>query len=363
MQLTRYTGKRMIVYSGVTKRFGDLTAIDNVDLAVDPGELVMITGHSGSGKTTLMKLLTREYQPSEGEIVFDSKPLQAISPSQLYRHRRRIGVVFQDYKLLPEYTVWENIALPLYISGKPQAEIEERVTDLLKLISLADKAFFFPNQLSGGEAQRVSIARALATAPSVIFADEPTGNLDPETTLMIAQLLGTINSLGTTLLIATHDLSVIEALKHARRITLDQGRVINDTKAHKTTGPKAKSKTSAPAAPEEKPAPSKSSEKEEKNDKSAKEKDKEPEKKTAKTTMSEEDEQSVGESAEAKKTRFSLKMPRLPFFKKKNKSAEPEMKEVESTPPPESEPKAEEQEEKEKSKEEAKTAGDHHESS
>lgn len=232
----------MITFAAVTKQFADGSyALKDLSFAVDPGELVVITGPSGSGKTSLMKLLTMEYEPTAGEITFFDTPLAQIPRNKVYRHRRQIGVVFQDYKLLPEYNVWENIALPLFISGKPLPEIESRVTDLLKLVNITDKAYLFPNQLSGGEAQRVSIARALATGPNVIFADEPTGNLDPETSLGIARLLKTINDLGTTVLFATHDLGVLGALEGERHIELTKGVLTKDNKptAHKSKSRKA----------------------------------------------------------------------------------------------------------------------------
>lgn len=219
----------MITFRSVTKKFGETTALSEVSFRIDKGEMVLITGPSGSGKTSLMRLLIKEYEPTAGEIVFDDEPLAKIGGRALPYHRRRIGVVFQDYKLLPELNIWENIALPLSIIGKSQAETESRVTDLLKLIGLTSKAALFPSQLSGGEAQRVSIARALATGPSVIFADEPTGNLDPETSLSIARLLRQINRLGTTLLLATHDGAVLSLLAEERRIALHKGTVADDT--------------------------------------------------------------------------------------------------------------------------------------
>jgi cell division transport system ATP-binding protein len=219
----------MITFRSVTKKFGETTALSEVSFRVDKGEMVLITGPSGSGKTSLMRLLIKEYEPTTGEIMFDDEPLAKIGGRALPYHRRRIGVVFQDYKLLPELNIWENIALPLSIIGKSQAETESRVTDLLKLIGLTSKAALFPSQLSGGEAQRVSIARALATGPSVIFADEPTGNLDPETSLSIARLLRQINRLGTTLLLATHDGAVLSLLADERRIALHKGTLADDT--------------------------------------------------------------------------------------------------------------------------------------
>jgi len=250
----------MITFSGVSKQFGeDSFALKDISFDIQPGEFVIITGHSGSGKTTLMRLLTREYTPSEGEITFDGEPLSEIRNNQVHHHRRKIGVVFQDYKLLPELNVWENIALALNIIGKPQAEIEMRVSDLLRLVGIVEKAFLFPSQLSGGEAQRVSIARALATGPSVIFADEPTGNLDPETSGSIARLFKKINSLGTIVMIATHDTGVLETLKAERRLHLDQGLLVKDSGGLKpskvTTTQPIKPPTSAtsPTAPAAEP--------------------------------------------------------------------------------------------------------------
>lgn len=207
--------------------------LKDVSFEVEPGEIVYITGPSGSGKTTLMRLLTKEYTPSLGEVYFRDEPIAHISPGKVHHHRRRIGVVFQDYRLIPEMNVWENIALPLSVLGKKSAEIESRVTDLLKLIKLPDKAFHFPSQLSGGEAQRVSIARSLAMGPELIFADEPTGNLDPTSARSIAKLLHKVHELGTTVLIATHDQAVLGHDDTYRRIELDHGKLVGDSKRKK----------------------------------------------------------------------------------------------------------------------------------
>ena len=216
----------MIVFSSITRQFGDeVIAINDLSFTVDGGEMVLITGPSGSGKTTLMRLLIKQIDPSEGNISFNDKKLSELSPSEVPFHRRKIGVVFQDYKLLEELNIWENVALPLYIAGKSQAEIEERVTDVLKLVNMDDRAYAFPSQLSGGESQRIGIARALATAPKVLFADEPTGNLDSETTQTVVRLLQKINELGTTVLLATHDKNVLDLLDHIRRIELVKSKI------------------------------------------------------------------------------------------------------------------------------------------
>ena len=220
----------MIVFDKVSKKFfNDTYGVKEVSFNIDSGELILITGPTGSGKTTLMRLITKEYLPSEGHISFDGTSLVEIKPSLLPLHRRRIGVVFQDYRLLPESNVWENVALPLLIAGKSDQEIEERVTDLLKLVKLVDKFELFPNELSGGEAQRVSIARALAVAPPVLFADEPTGNLDKNSSLAIIKLLKKINQLGTTVLVSTHDVVVLEEMAGTRRLELKDGELILDT--------------------------------------------------------------------------------------------------------------------------------------
>lgn len=212
----------MIKFQNVTQRFADGTiALKDLSFTVEDGELVLITGPSGSGKTTVLNLLIKEYQPIAGEVFFDDQPLSKVKPNQLPLHRRKIGAVFQDYKLIEELNVWENIALPLFIQKENLEDIEERVTDLLTLVELTDKALMFPKQLSGGEAQRISIARALATGPNVIFADEPTGNLDDRTSKHILDLLKKINQLGTTLIIATHDPIIIKETK-SKRIDLTQ---------------------------------------------------------------------------------------------------------------------------------------------
>lgn len=247
----------MILFETVSKQFGpESFGLDDISFEIDPGELVFITGKSGSGKTTLMRLLTREYLPSSGEISFEGVPLSQIPDKQVHTHRRKIGVVFQDYRLLPELTAWENVALPLSIIGLTPPEIAERVADLLRLVKLEDKARLFPSQLSGGEAQRVSIARALAIGPKVLFADEPTGNLDWETSLEIAQLLEKINQLGTTLMFATHDQRLIDAFGAHRSLQLENGKLVKDTKSKKSSAKTSKPETAADSMPEPEPTSS-----------------------------------------------------------------------------------------------------------
>ncbi len=221
----------MIRFNNVTKDFGGETlALDDVSFEIQDGEFVFLTGHSGSGKSTLLKIITKEYLPTSGDVEFNDVLLSKIRGGKVHKHRRLIGVVFQDYRLLPELNIWENIALPLEITGKRTAEIEERVTDLLELVQLTDKAHVFPSQLSGGESQRVGIARALATAPAVLLADEPTGNLDPQNTMIIAKLFNKINEQGTTIIFATHDPAILSSLPH-RRMNLANGKVSDDTKS------------------------------------------------------------------------------------------------------------------------------------
>ena len=220
----------MIRFEKVTKQFSpeSVGALD-LSFSIEPGEIVFITGKSGSGKTTLGRLITKEYTPSSGEIFFNGQPLSQIKSGKIHLHRRQVGVVYQDYRLFPELTAWENIALPLSILNLSKAEIDQRVTDLLALVALNDKGNLFPSQLSGGEAQRVSIARALAMSPQVLFADEPTGNLDPETSLEIAQILTKINELGTTILFATHNQDLVTKSPHYRLLQLENGKLVRDT--------------------------------------------------------------------------------------------------------------------------------------
>ncbi len=224
----------IVRFENVTKQFNEGSfGVKEITFTIASGEFVFLTGPSGSGKTTLMRLLLKEYSFSSGEIFFHDTALSDVKNRHVHLHRRRIGVVFQDYKLIPEMNVWENIALPLWVMGKSDDEVERRVTDLLNLIKLPEKALYFPGQLSGGEAQRVGIARALAVGPEIVVADEPTGNLDSETAHSIARLLKKINELGTTVIIATHDKNILSSYPETRRISLESGALVTDSHPHR----------------------------------------------------------------------------------------------------------------------------------
>lgn len=218
----------MIFFDNVSKIYPNQSvAVRNVTLRIEPKEFVSLVGTSGAGKTTLLKLLLREEDPSEGAIFLDGMDVTALTQGELHRVRRRLGTVFQDYKLLPSKTAAENVAFAMEAAGRTDREIEEDVPQALDLVGLADKMDNFPHQLSGGEKQRVAIARALVNRPDVILGDEPTGNLDPVNTHEIITLLQKINQLGTTVILATHDKDVINALEK-RVITLDKGEVVSD---------------------------------------------------------------------------------------------------------------------------------------
>jgi cell division transport system ATP-binding protein len=218
----------MIYFDKVTKHYKDGTpALENVTLSIAPKEFVSIVGHSGAGKTTLLKMLLAEEEPTEGSVFFESVDVHSLPKSKLHHYRRKIGMVFQDFRLIPNKTAYENIAFAMEAAGRPQDEIETDVPHYLDLVDLGDKAHHFPSQLSGGEQQRVAIGRAIINQPDVIVADEPTGNLDPVNTYEIIEILKKINQLGTTVLITTHNKGVVDALGK-RVITMDKGRVVRD---------------------------------------------------------------------------------------------------------------------------------------
>ena len=218
----------MISFKNVTKIYPpDTLALDDVSFEIKEKEFVSIAGRSGAGKTTLLKLILAEEEPTKGRIFFQDEDIQKIKKSHLPNLRRKIGVVFQDYKLLPSKTVYENVAYVLEVIGASDEEIRQRVPEVLEIVGLADKAKNFPAQLSQGERQRATIARAFIHRPDVILADEPTGNLDPYNTSEIIRLLLKINELGTTIILATHNKEIINSLEK-RVITLEASRVIRD---------------------------------------------------------------------------------------------------------------------------------------
>ncbi len=218
----------MIKFRKVSKIYGgDCRALDNISLDVDGKEFVSIAGRSGAGKTTLIKLLIREEIPSKGQILYNKQDINDIPDKNIPLWRRKIGMVFQDFRLLPDKTAYENIAFAMEVSGRPNLDIEKDIPQLLKLVNLSERADHFPNQLSGGEKQRVAIARALAHRPEILIADEPTGNLDLLHAWEIIRLLIKINELGTTVILSTHNREVINGLDK-RVVTLEKGRVIKD---------------------------------------------------------------------------------------------------------------------------------------
>ncbi len=223
----------MILLDHITKTYpGDEEpALDNVSLHIEPHEFVFLVGKSGAGKSTLIKMITKEEHPDSGKIIIGGIDLDYVKKRHIPHYRRRLGVVFQDYKLLPTRTVFENVAFALEIAGMSSREISRTVPKVLDLVGLADKAHKFPTHLSGGEQQRVSIARSVARQPKILIADEPTGNVDPLTRQEIIDLLQKINDFGTTLLVTTHDESIVNNLGK-RVITLKDGRIINDQKNH-----------------------------------------------------------------------------------------------------------------------------------
>ncbi len=204
-------------------------SLEDVTISIGAGEFVSIVGHSGAGKTTLTKLILAEEAPTEGTIFFESTDIHKLSNKELTKFRRKVGIVFQDFRLLSNKTAYENIAFAMEATGKDDAEIAQDVPHVLELVDLTNRSSHFPHQLSGGEKQRLAIARAIITSPELIIADEPTGNLDPINTNEVINILKKINNLGTTIILTTHNRSVIDQIKN-RVITLENGRVIRDDK-------------------------------------------------------------------------------------------------------------------------------------
>jgi cell division transport system ATP-binding protein len=217
----------VIEFRGVAKHYEGHVGLENATFGVRRGEFVFLVGPTGSGKSTVMKLLTKELEPTAGMIRVAGRDLAEIDHGKVPYYRRNIGVVFQDYKLLPNRTVHDNVAYALQVTGGTRREIRDKVPDILRLTGLSTKLHNFPEQLSGGEQQRVSVARAFVNHPPLLLADEPTGNLDPETSIGIMQLLYRINQTGTTVLVATHDNALVDRMRR-RVIELRDGRIVRD---------------------------------------------------------------------------------------------------------------------------------------
>lgn len=223
----------MIQLSNISKVFHpDTNALKGVSLQIDSGEFVSIVGQSGSGKTTVVRLLISEIKPDDGQLVVGGWDITDIKKSEIPSLRRQIGVVFQDFKLLPKKTVFENVAFALQVSGAPRSRIEQTVPQVLHIVDLQDKGGRYPQELSGGERQRVAIARSLIHRPKILLADEPTGNLDALNTKDIIDLLLKINEFGTTVVMVTHNKDIVNSLKR-RVITLDRGVVVSDQQVGK----------------------------------------------------------------------------------------------------------------------------------
>ncbi len=218
----------MIHFDKVSKIYSDdSAALDGVTFTIQSKEFVSIVGHSGAGKTTLLKMILAEERPTKGSVFFESTNVHLLKRSNLHKYRRKIGSIFQDFRLLPGKTAYENIAFAMEVAGRTDEEIAADVPYVLELVDLGNKMWNFPHELSGGEKQRVAIARAIVNQPDVVIADEPTGNLDPINTFEIVQILKKIHDLGTTVILTTHNKGVIDSLGK-RVITMERGRVIRD---------------------------------------------------------------------------------------------------------------------------------------
>ena len=217
----------MIDFEHVSKEYkkGGKLALEDVNFHVDDGEFVFLLGHSGAGKSTLLKLILREEVPSEGKVLVDGRDVARM-------RRRQMGIIFQDFRLIPSMTVYENIAFAMHVTNIGRKQIKERVGYMLELVHLEDKAKVYPDTLSGGEQQRVAVARALAHAPKLVIADEPTGNIDPELSLEMMELLERVSEMGITVLVVTHEHELVHRF-HQRVVTLKEGRIISDVPADK----------------------------------------------------------------------------------------------------------------------------------
>ncbi len=219
----------MISFENVSKEYDNgSVGIKGINLKIKPQEFVSIIGHSGAGKSTLLKMILAEEHPTGGVVLFDEVDLHRLPKRHLHKHRRRIGTIFQDFRLLTHKTAYENIAFAMEVAGKNEAEIRNDVPYVLELVGLLDKMYCFPYQLSGGERQRIAIARAIVNQPDLIIADEPTGNLDPINTYDVIQLLKKINELGTTVILTTHNKGIIDSVG-GRVITIEDGKIVRDS--------------------------------------------------------------------------------------------------------------------------------------
>lgn len=220
----------MIYFDNVSKFYNAHScALEGVTLSIEPNEFVSVVGHAGAGKTTMLKMILAEDAPTSGTVFFDSLDVHKIPRSRLHTLRRKMGVVFQDFRLIPNKTAYENIAFAMEAAGRSDEEITADVPHVLELVDLTEKAWNFPRELSGGERQRVAIGRAIVNQPDVLLADEPTGNLDPINTYQIVEILKRINELGTTVILTSHNKGVVDSLGK-RVITMDNGRVVRDDK-------------------------------------------------------------------------------------------------------------------------------------
>jgi cell division transport system ATP-binding protein len=220
----------VIEFRGVSKLYAGDVGLDQATFSIDPGEFVFLVGSTGSGKSTVMRLLIKELEPTSGVIRVAGHDLEQIARKRVPFFRRNVGVVFQDFKLLPNRTVYDNVAYALQVTGGSRKEIRAKVPDILRLTGLSTKLHNFPHQLSGGEQQRVSVARAFVNHPPLLLADEPTGNLDPDTSIDIMRLLYRINRTGTTVLVATHDQAMVDKMRR-RVLELSRGRIVRDEAA------------------------------------------------------------------------------------------------------------------------------------
>ncbi len=209
---------------------GGRLALEDINFRADPGEFVFLLGHSGAGKSTLLKLILREILPTEGKVYVNGNDMAALRRRKIPYIRRQMGIIFQDFRLIPSMTVYENVAFAMHVTNIAKKEIDERVPYMLELVHLADKAKCYPDYLSGGEQQRVAVARALVHAPKLVIADEPTGNIDPELSLEMMELLEQVSKTGITVLVVTHEHELVHRF-HQRVVTLNHGRIVSDVPA------------------------------------------------------------------------------------------------------------------------------------